>query len=161
MSISSRSGVSGSKDCHVSNIIMYWNWKVDSLWGSTLPKLPIISNKASNKNFWELKNLLYTSSNINRTKKAYRIIFIENYMFLCFTPKYFSTRSWNKWINWKNVFWPPHHNVCTIVRWQHHMFSSMSPIIIKSQIPSTFPDLYYYQSTTGFSKTAKVHFNYF
>ncbi len=39
----------GSKDCHISNIIMHYNWKVHSLKVSTLPKLPIKSKKASNK----------------------------------------------------------------------------------------------------------------
>ncbi len=34
---------------HVWNIIMYGNGKMDWLWGWTLPKIPIICNKASNK----------------------------------------------------------------------------------------------------------------
>ncbi len=44
----------GSKDWHVSNVILYWNGKVDSFWGWRLPKSPIISNNCSNKNCWEL-----------------------------------------------------------------------------------------------------------
>ncbi len=39
MSISPRSGSRGSKDCHVWNIIIYWNGKIDPLKGSALPKL--------------------------------------------------------------------------------------------------------------------------
>ncbi len=49
MSISPKSGARGSKDCHVWNIIMYWNGKVDSLYGSILSKIRITSKNASNK----------------------------------------------------------------------------------------------------------------
>ncbi len=41
-------GARGSKDCHHWNIIMFWNVKVDSLYGSLLPKIRIISKNASN-----------------------------------------------------------------------------------------------------------------
>ncbi len=44
----------GSKDYHLWNIIMYRNGKADSLEGSTLPKLPIISKNCSSKSYWEL-----------------------------------------------------------------------------------------------------------
>ncbi len=43
-----------SKYCYVSNIILYWNGKVDSVWSSTLPKIRIIWEKASNKSCWAL-----------------------------------------------------------------------------------------------------------
>ncbi len=36
------------------NIILYWNVKVDSVWGSTLPKIRIIWEKALNKSGWAL-----------------------------------------------------------------------------------------------------------
>ncbi len=42
MFVSPKSGGRGFEDCHVSNIIIYWNEKADSLQGSALPKLPII-----------------------------------------------------------------------------------------------------------------------
>ncbi len=44
----------GLKDWYVSNIILYWKRKVDSLLGWTLPKLPIISKNAPNKSCWAL-----------------------------------------------------------------------------------------------------------
>ncbi len=43
-----------SKDWYVSNITLYWNGKVNSILGSTLPKLPIISENGSNKCCWAL-----------------------------------------------------------------------------------------------------------
>ncbi len=43
-----------SKDWYVSNIILYWNGKVNSLSGWTLSKLLVISKNYSNKSFWEL-----------------------------------------------------------------------------------------------------------
>ncbi len=46
--------VRGSKYWCVSNIILYWNGKVDTPYGSTLPKLQIISENASNKSCWAL-----------------------------------------------------------------------------------------------------------
>ncbi len=54
LSISHRSGARGSKDWYVSNIILYWNRKVDPFLVRTLPKLPIISKNCSNKSCWEL-----------------------------------------------------------------------------------------------------------
>ncbi len=36
---------------YVWNLIMYRNWKLDSLWGSTLPKRRILWKKASNKSY--------------------------------------------------------------------------------------------------------------
>ncbi len=61
MSISSRSGPRGLKNCHVWNInIMYWNGKVDSLKCSTLLEIPIISEKASMKSCGELNFLQKT-----------------------------------------------------------------------------------------------------
>ncbi len=39
----------GSKNCHLRNIIMYKNGKVDSLQSTMLPKIRIISKNASNK----------------------------------------------------------------------------------------------------------------
>ncbi len=49
-----------SKYWYVSNIILYWNEKIDSFMGWRLPKLPIISNNGSNKSCWEL-NLVQKS----------------------------------------------------------------------------------------------------
>ncbi len=48
----------GSKDWYVSNIIMYWNGKVDSFLGWRLSKLPIISKNCSNKSCWEINFFL-------------------------------------------------------------------------------------------------------
>ncbi len=48
MSMSRTSGARGSKDQYVWNIIMYRNGKLDSLWGSMLPKICIISKNPSN-----------------------------------------------------------------------------------------------------------------
>ncbi len=42
------------------NIIMYWNEKEDKLEGLTLPKIPIISKKGSNKSCWRLNFLQKT-----------------------------------------------------------------------------------------------------
>ncbi len=39
----------GPKDQYVWNLLMYRNGKLDSLWGSTLPKIRIFWKKASNK----------------------------------------------------------------------------------------------------------------
>ncbi len=44
----------GSKDSHVWHIIMYINGKVDSLYGSTLSKIRVISKNASRKSCWAL-----------------------------------------------------------------------------------------------------------
>ncbi len=44
----------GFKDCYISNIILYWNGKVDSVWGSPQIKIRIISENASNKSCWAL-----------------------------------------------------------------------------------------------------------
>ncbi len=54
--ISPPSGVElgGSKDSHLCQIIMYKNGKVDSVWGSTLPKIRIASKKALNKSYAKL-----------------------------------------------------------------------------------------------------------
>ncbi len=54
ISISSGLEQWGSKNRYFSNIILYWNEKVDSLSGSMLPKLLIISENASIKSCWEL-----------------------------------------------------------------------------------------------------------
>ncbi len=54
ISISSKSELRGSKDGYVSNMILRWNGKADSLLGWSLPKLPIISINCSNKSCWEL-----------------------------------------------------------------------------------------------------------
>ncbi len=43
-----------SKDQYIWNLIMYKNGKLDSLWGSTMPKICISSKKASNKSCSEL-----------------------------------------------------------------------------------------------------------
>ncbi len=43
-----------SKDCHLLNIITYWNKKVNSFSGWTLPKLRNITRNASNKSCWAL-----------------------------------------------------------------------------------------------------------
>ncbi len=48
------SGARGSKDCRHWNIIMHWNGKVYLLYGSTLPKMRIISRDASNKSCWAI-----------------------------------------------------------------------------------------------------------
>ncbi len=45
------------KDWYISNIILYWNVKVDSVWGSTLPKIRIIWEKVSNKGYRALNSL--------------------------------------------------------------------------------------------------------
>ncbi len=47
-----RMELGGSKDWWVWNIIMYKNGKVDSLEGSALPKVRIISKNGSNKSGW-------------------------------------------------------------------------------------------------------------
>ncbi len=54
MSISSRSAARGLEDYYVSRIILYWNGKVDSFSGWTLPKLLIILKICSNKSIWAL-----------------------------------------------------------------------------------------------------------
>ncbi len=54
MSIFPRSRARSSKDWYASNIILYWNGKVDLISGLTLPKLPIISESGFNKNCWAL-----------------------------------------------------------------------------------------------------------
>ncbi len=41
--------IMGSKEWYVSNIILYWNGKVDSVWDSTLPKIRIIREKTLKK----------------------------------------------------------------------------------------------------------------
>ncbi len=50
----------GALNIAVSNIITYWNGKIDLLKGSTLPKLPIISKNSSNKSCWKLNFLQKT-----------------------------------------------------------------------------------------------------
>ncbi len=49
MSISPQNGARGTKDTHIWNITMQKNGKVDSLWGSTPPKIRITSKKGSYK----------------------------------------------------------------------------------------------------------------
>ncbi len=44
----------GSKDWYVSNILLYWNMKVDKISGWTLRKLPIISKNSLNQSCSEL-----------------------------------------------------------------------------------------------------------
>ncbi len=41
----------GSKHCHLWNILLYWNGKVDSHYSLTLLKLPLLLKTASNKNY--------------------------------------------------------------------------------------------------------------
>ncbi len=60
MSMSPRSGTRGSTDWHVSNIIMYWNVKIDSFSSLLLAKLPIISKNVWNKSCWKLNFLRKT-----------------------------------------------------------------------------------------------------
>ncbi len=54
----------GSKDCHVWNIVMYWNCKVDSLYGWMLQKLSIILKDAAKKNCSE-SNFLQKSQEMH------------------------------------------------------------------------------------------------
>ncbi len=54
MSISPTSGGQASKDQYFQNLIMYRNGKLDSLWGSMLPKICITSKKGLNKSCSEL-----------------------------------------------------------------------------------------------------------
>ncbi len=54
MCISPTSGGWASKDQYVQNLIMYRNVKLDSLWGSMLPKIRITSKKGLNKSCSEL-----------------------------------------------------------------------------------------------------------
>ncbi len=58
VSISPRVELGGSKDCHVQNIIMYGNGKIDWLYGSMLPKIPIIWKNVSYKNCFLYINFL-------------------------------------------------------------------------------------------------------
>ncbi len=51
----------GSKDQYIWNLIMYKNGKLDSLWGSMLPKIRITSKKASNNSCSELNFVQKTS----------------------------------------------------------------------------------------------------
>ncbi len=44
----------GVRKIDVSNIILYWNGKVDSLQGSALPKIRITSKNTSNESFWAI-----------------------------------------------------------------------------------------------------------
>ncbi len=53
----SRVELRGTKDSHHWNIIMYKNGKVDSVWGSTLPKIRIIWENTSNKSCSELNSI--------------------------------------------------------------------------------------------------------
>ncbi len=54
MSISPSSGARGLRRFHFQNMKMYQNGKVDSLWGSTLPKIRITSKNALNKSCSQL-----------------------------------------------------------------------------------------------------------
>ncbi len=45
------------KDCTCFNIKMYWNRKIDSLYGWALQEIPIILKNSSNKNCWKLNFL--------------------------------------------------------------------------------------------------------
>ncbi len=47
----------GTKDWYVSNIRLHWSGKVDLVWGSMLPKIRMIWEKASNKSCWELNSV--------------------------------------------------------------------------------------------------------
>ncbi len=47
----------GSKHWYVSNIISYWEGKVDSLLALTLPKLSTTSENGSNKSSWVLNSV--------------------------------------------------------------------------------------------------------
>ncbi len=68
MSISPNIEARGSEDCHIWNIIMYWNGKVDSLYGWMLQKLLIISKNVQNTEL----NLL------QKTKRKYIYIYLRS-----------------------------------------------------------------------------------
>ncbi len=57
MSISPRSGARGSKDQHVWNLKMYRNGKLGLLYGSTLPKIRMISKKIQIKAVGKCKEI--------------------------------------------------------------------------------------------------------
>ncbi len=69
-------------------LIMYRNGKLDSLYGSTLPKIRMISKKASNKSCLEL-NFIQKSSRVHMSISAWsgarglqRLIWLKYYFVL-------------------------------------------------------------------------------
>ncbi len=73
----SRVEIGGSKDWYVSNIILYWSGKVDSVWGSTLPKIRITfksSNLELSTIVWLLTELLINWKQLFEPRGFVRIV---------------------------------------------------------------------------------------
>ncbi len=99
----------GSNDCHGKNIIKYGNTKIDWLCGWTLPKIPIICKKVSNKSCWDFNFLQKTQW--AHISTSVRCLATELKRLLC--SKYYNI--WRKWEN-RSTLWlnaAEIHNFCS------------------------------------------------
>ncbi len=84
MSTSPRSEQGGTEDWCGWNIIMQENRKVDSLEGSTVPKIRIVSKNSSNKSCWAFNSVqksqwAHMSTSLqNEAKALQRLMYVSN-----------------------------------------------------------------------------------
>ncbi len=136
MSISPRIGTRGPKDCHLWNIIMYyWNGKVDSLWGATLPKALIISKNALNKSCSALQESQWVHMSISPrsgTRVLQRLKCLKYYNFLKWKTRFtlrLGMANWKRYIDqsiYRPVYMDMYHTSREIYRYVKYIERNIS-----------------------------------